>query len=272
MLGEGRLDVLGSGPEIRGEELVGVRDRVEASLDEVLGGTGRAGRRGVNIIDTSKLQDLLGDGGGDESGTTGSGGQLESDGTTLTGGLGGDGMNVSDLVTPVTSPDGDKGELGSDKGSLDGNLDFLGELDAETDVAVVVTDDDDGLKAGALTGLGLLLDGYDLHHLVGEGVLGLLDELVNNTGLLDGDGVSVDFLEGSDVSVLDETAELGSGYPVVLAATEATASTAATSTAATITSTTAAITATSESATSTATFLSFPCGGLSFTFHLFSSV
>jgi hypothetical protein len=43
VLGKRGLDVLGSGPEIRGEELVGVSDRVEASLDEVLGGSGGTG-------------------------------------------------------------------------------------------------------------------------------------------------------------------------------------------------------------------------------------
>jgi hypothetical protein len=182
-------------------------------------------------------------------------------------------MDVSELVTPVTTTYGDKGELGGNEGSLDGNLDFLGELDTETNVALVVTDDNDGLKAGTLTGLGLLLDGYDLHHLVGEGTLGLLDELVNNGGLFDGDGVSVNFLEGGNVSVLDETAELGLGNPVVLVATETAAGTATTSTAATVTTATttvtSAVTTASESATATA---AFNCCCLllgSFTFHLF---
>lgn len=251
VLGQGGLDVLGSGPEIRGEELVGVADGVEASLDEVLGGTGHAGGSGVHIIDTSELQDLLGDGGGDNAGTTGSGGQLEADGTTLAGRLGGDGMNVSDLVTPVTSPHGDEGQLGSDKGALDGDLDLLGELDAETDVTGVITDDDDSLEAGPLSGLGLLLDGYDLHDLVGESSLGFLDELVNNGCLFDGDGVSVDLLKGGDVSVLDETAELGAGDPVVLAGT-AEASTAST-TATTATVVTAASTTTFATTVTTAT-------------------
>lgn len=40
MLSERRLDVLGSGPEVGGEELVGVGNSVEAGLDEVLGGSG----------------------------------------------------------------------------------------------------------------------------------------------------------------------------------------------------------------------------------------
>lgn len=138
-------------------------------------------------------------------------------------------MHVTDLVTPVTSTDGDESELGANEGTLDGDLDLLGELDAETDVAVVVTDNDDSLEAGTLTGLGLLLNRHDLHDLVREGTLGLLDELVNNGSLLDGDGVGVDFLEVADVTVLDESAELGAGNPVVLAgATGATTTTTAT--------------------------------------------
>jgi hypothetical protein len=119
VLGEGGLDVLGSGPEIRGEELVGVGNSLEASLDEVLGGSGGAGGGSEDIIDTSELQDLLGDGSSDETGTTGSGGQLEAAGTTLTSRLGGDSVHVTDLVTPVTSADGDDGELGSNKSALD---------------------------------------------------------------------------------------------------------------------------------------------------------
>ena len=75
-------------------------------------------------------------------------------------------MHITDLVTPIASPDGNEGELGANEGTLNGNLDLLRELDAETDVTIVVTDNDDSLKAGALTGLGLLLDRHDLHDLV----------------------------------------------------------------------------------------------------------
>lgn len=217
MLGKGGWDVFGSGPEIGAQESVGVANGLETGLDEILGGTGATLGAGVHIIDTSELQDLLGAGSGDDTGTTGSGGQLEADGTTFTGSLHGDGMHVTDLVTPVASTDGDKSELSANEGTLDGNLDFLGELDTETDVTVVVTNDDDSLEAGTLTSLGLLLDRHNLHDLVTEGTLGLLDELVNNGCLFDWDGVSVDFLKVVDVTVLDESSELGSGGPVVLA-------------------------------------------------------
>lgn len=266
VLSERGLDVLGSGPEVWGEELVGVGDRVEAGLDEVLGGTGGAGRASVHIIDTSELQDLLGDGCGDDAGTAGSGGQLEADGAALAGGLGGDGVDLADLVAPVASPDGNEGEFGANQGALDGDLDLLGKLDAEADVPVVVTDDDDGLEAGPLTGLGLLLDGDDLHDLVGERALAVLDELVDDGGLLDGDRVGVDFLEGGDVSVLDETAELGLGNPVVLAGTEAAGSAATAATTATTTSVVASAT-TTEAATASAALCVFNSCWC-FAFHL----
>lgn len=96
-------------------------------------------------------------------------------------------MHVTDLVTPVTSADWNEGKLGAHEGSLDGNLDFLGKLDSETDMAVVVTDNDDSLEAGSLTGLGLLLNRDDLHDFVRKALLGILDEFVNNGCLLDWD-------------------------------------------------------------------------------------
>lgn len=159
-------DVVGSGPEIGGKESVGVGNSNETGLNEVLSGTGATGGASVHIIDTSELQDLLWDGGSDKTSTSGGRGQLEADGTTLTGGLASDGMDITNLVTPVTSSYGNKLKFGANKGSLNGNLDLLGELDAETDVTGVVTDNDNSLEAGALTGFGLLLDRHDLHDLV----------------------------------------------------------------------------------------------------------
>lgn len=77
-------------------------------------------------------------------------------------------MDITDLVSPIASSDGHKGELSSNESTLDGDLDFLGELDSETDVTVLVTDGNDGLESGSLSSLGLLLDGHDLHDLIGE--------------------------------------------------------------------------------------------------------
>lgn len=71
-------------------------------------------------------------------------------------------MGSTQVGTPVTTTDGDDAQLGDDDSSTDGSGNLLGGLDAETDVTLRVTDNNDGLEAGTLTGTGLLLDGLDL--------------------------------------------------------------------------------------------------------------
>lgn len=71
-------------------------------------------------------------------------------------------MWFTEVGTPVAATDGQDGELGNDDGGADGGCDFLGGLDAKTDVAFTIADHDDGLESCALTGLGLFLDRLDL--------------------------------------------------------------------------------------------------------------
>ena len=71
-------------------------------------------------------------------------------------------MWLTKVGTPVASSDGEDGQLGDDDGCSDGGCDFLGGLDAETDVTLRVTDDNDGLESSSLTGTSLLLDRLDL--------------------------------------------------------------------------------------------------------------
>lgn len=86
----------------------------------------------------------------------------DSDGTALSTLLGGQRVRLTQVGTPVTSSDRQNAELGNDDGGTDGSSNFLGGLDSETDVTLAVTDDNDGLEAGTLTGTGLLLDRLDL--------------------------------------------------------------------------------------------------------------
>ena len=72
-------------------------------------------------------------------------------------------------------------------------------------IAVEVTDGDESLKAGTLTGTGLLLDGHDLHDLVLE----LGEEQVDDLVLLDGKREEVDLLDRPDLAVLHETSDRG---------------------------------------------------------------
>lgn len=226
MLGIGGGDEVGLQPEVRGEETVSVSESLEGGFAEVLNGSGLSLGRGVAIIDTSELDKLLGDGSSDNSSTSGGGDESDSDGAALAGDLAGDGMDVSDLVSPIASSDGDEVELGVNEGSLDGELDFLSQLHSEADVAVEVSDGDDGLKSGSLTGLGLLLDGDDLHDFVGELLVLDFEEGINDLGLLDGKSVVVDLFKGLDFLGLDESSEFGKRSPVLVISSSSGASSA----------------------------------------------
>lgn len=86
----------------------------------------------------------------------------DDDGTALAALLGGQRVGETEVGTPVTTAYGNDAKLRNNDGGTDGSRDFLGGLDAETDVALGVANDDDGLEPGALTGTRLLLDGLDL--------------------------------------------------------------------------------------------------------------
>jgi hypothetical protein len=188
-------------------------------LHKVAEGLGGSTGRGEDILNTSKLQHLLGHARGDDARTPWRGNHAHGDGATLAGDLARHGVGLADLVTPVPPPDGHDGELGEDDGAADGGGHLLGALDSEPDVAVVVADDDKGLEAGALPGAGLLLHGRDLHDLVLEPREEGLHDLV----LLEGQRVEVDLLDGLELVLLDEAAELGDGHPFLLLLARATA-------------------------------------------------
>jgi hypothetical protein len=122
-------------------------------------------------------------------------------------------VGFTDLVTPVTATDWNDRELGEDDGSADSGGDFLAALNSQTDVTVAVTDGDEGLEAGALTGTGLLLDGHDLQDLVLQGAA---QEEIDDFALFDWERVQVDFLQRTDLSVAHQTAELGDWNPFLL--------------------------------------------------------
>jgi hypothetical protein len=131
-------------------------------------------------------------------------------------------MDSTDSGTPVTSSDWDEVELGINETTLDGNLDFLGALDTDTNVTLSVSNGDNSLESSSLTSLGLLLDGQDAHDFVGKLGFVVGEESINDWCFLDWDGVSVNFLEGFDVSVLDKSSKLGEWSPFFLWSSSAT--------------------------------------------------
>lgn len=172
------------------------------------------------------MQDFLGDLSGNATGTSWGWDESDVGGTALTLDLNWDGMDGTDLGSPVTSSDWDDVALGVHESTLDGNLDLLSDLDTNTDVSLSVSASNNSLESSSLSGLGLLLDGEDAHDLVREFVLLSFDELINDLGFLDWDGESVDFFEGFDLTSLDESSELGEWGPLVLSETSSATSTA----------------------------------------------
>ena len=86
----------------------------------------------------------------------------DGDGTALATLLDGQRVRLAQVGAPETAANGDNAQLGDDDGGTNGSGNLLGGLDAETDVALGVTNDDNGLETGTLTGTGLLLDRLDL--------------------------------------------------------------------------------------------------------------
>jgi len=249
----GRLDENGLLPQVGSQVGVGLGNSSVGSLGEVSKGSGRATGRGVAIFDTGHLQQLLGDGGRDDASTTWGGDQTHPDRTALAGDLARHGVGLANLVTPEAPPDGQDGQLGQDDGAADSGGHLLGALDAKTDVAVVVANGHKGLEPGPLTGTGLLLDGHDLQ----DFVLQLrAQESVDDLCFFDGQREEINLLQGPDLLVLDETAQLGDWDPLGLLLAAATTATSATSTAtsaAASTIATATATTVAKSTTETST-------------------
>ena len=75
----GKLKILGLAPEVGCEESVGVGKGVVGSLEEIASSSGATLRRGVDVLDTRELENLLGDGGSDNACSSGSGNESDSD-------------------------------------------------------------------------------------------------------------------------------------------------------------------------------------------------
>lgn len=71
-----RADELVLLPQVGSEEAIGVADGGEGGLEGVLEGLGAAGRSGVDVVYTSKLEQTLDGGRSDQTGTTGRRDQL----------------------------------------------------------------------------------------------------------------------------------------------------------------------------------------------------
>merc|ERR1711878_28362 len=230
----GRLLEHGLLPQVGGQVGVGGSHSSIGRLGKVTKGAGGTSGAGVAVLNTGHLQQLLGDGGGHNAGTTGGRDQSHPHGATLARHLAGNGVGLADLVTPEATSDGNNGELSQDDGATDSSGHLLGALHTETHVSVVVSNSYESLEPSSLTSSGLLLDGHDLESLVLQSGT---DEHVNDLVLFDGERVEIDLLQALDLSILHQTAQLGNWNPVLLflasASTASSASTSAASSAST---------------------------------------
>ena len=215
-------------PKVRGEVFEGVGHSVEGSEHKVsLRGCATTGGC-VAVGDTGEGKHLLGDSTSNQTSTTRGRDQAESDGTALSGNLDGNGVRSSEGGTPVSETDRDNRQLGDADGSTDGGGNLARAFDTKTDMSLHVTDKDEGLEAGTLTGASHLLDRADFDNIIFE----VWAEGIDDGGFLDREGEEVDFGKGLDLSTLNQTSELGERDPFLLLITAAsTASTATTSTA-----------------------------------------
>merc|ERR1712061_639496 len=242
----GRLLEYGLLPEVWSQVGIGGSHRSVGGLGKVTKGAGGSSGAGVAVLDTGHLQQLLGDGGGHDPGTAGSGAQSHPDGATLASHLAGNSVGLADLVTPETTSDGNDGELGQDDGATDSGGHLLGALHTQTHVSIVVTNSYESLEPGPLASSGLLLDRHDLENLVLQSGT---DEHVNDLVLFDGERVEIDLLQALDLSILHQTAELGYGNPVLLFLASASPASSATASAASATASPATITKSSSEST-----------------------
>ncbi len=203
----------GLGPQVRGQEGVGLSKSMVDSHSQVTSGTGVTSGGGVDILNTSHVHELLWDDGSDDTRTTRSRDQAGADRAALAGDLAWDSVWSTSVQTPVTSADRNQVHLGVDDTTTDGSSNFLSALDTKTDVAVGITDSDVALEAGALTGSGLLLDRHDLHDLILQGIT---EQGVDDLVFLDWEGEQEDLFDALDLSVLDQTTKLGDRSPLVL--------------------------------------------------------
>jgi len=153
-------------PQIGSKVRVRLLNSKVGSLGKVTKGTRGPTCLSIAIVNTSHLKKLLGNRRGHNPGTTGSGDQFDRDRTALAGHLTGNRVRLADLVAPIASSDRDDGQLGEDDGTSDGRCHFFGALHSETHVTVEISNGDERLETGSLTGAGLLLNGHDLQNVV----------------------------------------------------------------------------------------------------------
>jgi len=207
---EGDLQQSGFFPQIGGEERVSVGKSGKGGLDEISHSFGASSGRGENVLDSSHGENLLGGSGSDNSSSSGGGYQSYRYGSALSSDFSGDSVGKSDLVSPISSSDWDDSQFGGGDCSSDGSGNFLCAFNSETDVSIEISDNNESLESGSLSGSGLLLNGHNLDDFVLQ--FGSKEE-IDDLGFFDGERKEVDFFQFLDQFGSNQSSQFGDGNP-----------------------------------------------------------
>merc|ERR1719367_47354 len=253
------LGSLGFSPKVWGEVSVGLLQSVEGCLQEVALRTGVTRTLTVAIFQTSELQQFLRRSGCNQTSTTRGRNETHSHATAFSRELAANCVRLFQLASPVSSSHRDERHFGGNDSSLDSVSNFGSGFPAKTNVSVHISDGNECLESGSLTGSGLLLDRHDFHDFILQLTIftssssqKVLDDFV----FLDTKGESVDITQLFDGSAVHQSAQTGDWFPFLFEASAASASTSS-----------PASSSASSSATSTTTTASSSSSLLSITLH-----
>ncbi len=120
------------------------------------------------------------------------------------------GVGFTDLVTPITTSNWDDRQLSQNDGATNSSGNFLAALNAQSNVSIWITDGNESLESGSLTSTSLFLDRHDFQDFVTQWTT---QEEIDDLELFDGQGVQVNFLQGTDLCFTNQTAQLGDWSP-----------------------------------------------------------
>lgn len=137
-------------PQIWCQVRIGLSDRGVSSLSKITERASGASSRGITVLDTSHLEQLLGNRRGDDTGTARRRNQAHLHRPTLASDLAWHRMGLSNLVTPVTTSNRYYRQLGQNDRAANSSGYFLGALYSQSNVAITISNGDKSLETVSL--------------------------------------------------------------------------------------------------------------------------
>merc|ERR1711937_402038 len=214
-------------PQVWSEVTVGLGNGSIGCFSKVAQSGSLSASAGVAIINTSHVQQLLGNRGTDNSCSSWGRDESHNNAATLASDLARYCVGLANLVTPITATNRDDRKLSQDDSSTNSSSNFLGAFYPETNMTIEVSNGNESLESSSLTGTSLLLDRHNFENLILES---RSQEEINDFKLLDGKREKIDIFKSLYFHVLHETSKLGDRNPflVFLAATTSSSPTATT--------------------------------------------